>query len=214
MLRATHMLAVALGAIAHDGADNQCGLCGAIGPARPWRDVVKPTFTNIDELRAATICWACAACLDDPRTRSSLVVDARGYRRLVRRDIWPLLISPPEPPFVVYLTISGKKHGVFRQSVATRRDHFRLQCEAMAAYYNRQRDVPRMRLCAELVLAGVSRSSVETGHYDSADYRAAGIATIRAAERTLGPWRPTTLFAILYGLMPGKKDLPEINYGC
>lgn len=207
-MTATKITATALGCSPHDGKPHPCGLCGTESPARPWEQVLKPTFTNIDELRADHVCWACQACLNDKRTRSSFLVDAAGsYRKLARPDVWRMLLDPPPTPFVCYLTHSGKKHGLFRQKTATQRERFRLQCEHLHAWHVPEQAAPWMAAMARLLVEGANRERIANGRYDAGDYHRVGLARLRTLDAIIKPMRPTDHFAIIHGLMPAVKIL-------
>lgn len=111
MRSATEFVARALGSVRPSGELAPCGFCGTLAPGLPAERVLKENFTNRDEPRAPWVCWACEACLNTRDTRSSHMVADGTFRRLERKEVWPLLLAPPEPPFVVYLTLSGQKHG-------------------------------------------------------------------------------------------------------
>lgn len=210
MQTATMMVAMALGFEPHDGESHTCGLCGAEQPARPADRVLKSGFTNRDELTAPWVCWACEECIGDKRTRSSHLVTNDGrFRRVERKETWTLLLDPPDPPFALYFTASGQKHGLFRQTVAASRYIFRVQCESDGGMFHRGH-AEWMRAAAELVLAGCARSSMETGRYDPADYARCGVDFIEEREAKLMPRRPTALWRAIIGVMPGKADLPAV----
>lgn len=211
-MTATQMTAKALGFEKPEGAEAPCGLCGGLGPGRRWREVVKGTFTNIDEIRSDWICWGCEFCLNDRRTRSNVLVEGGVYRRPERKDLWLLLKNPPAPPFVLYMTVSGKKHGLFRQAVSLNRDYFRIQCEAAGDYFDRVRGLEWMRVCRSLILFGVRRESVLTGQYSAGDFRKAGVSTILESENCLQFWRPRTVFQIVFSVMPSTDDLKGDEY--
>lgn len=207
---ATHFVAPALGAEPHDGPGETCGFCGRAAPSRPAESVLKENFTNRDELGSPWVCWACEACLNDSRTRSSHLVAAGVFRRLERKEIWPLLLDPPVPPSVMYFSLTGKKHGLFRQEIATSRDAWRLQCEDTWGWFARWQCEGWMRAAVRLRLLGVRRESLETGRYESGDYLKArtGIAEWEAIVK---PVRPSQLFTILLGTIPGKEDLGGLS---
>lgn len=211
MQTATMMVAQALGFKPHDGESHPCGLCGAEQPARPADRVLKSGFTNRDELTTPWVCWACEECIGDKRTRSShLVTNDGAFRRVERKETWTLLLDPPEPPFVIYFTASGQKHGLFRQAVATSRNILRVQCESDGGMFVRLDDARWMRAAAELVLAGCARSSMETGRYDPADYARCDPEFVVEREATLRHRRPSALWRAIIGVMPGKADLPDV----
>lgn len=212
MMSPTVMLARAWGLKPHGGDAVECGLCGSREPSRLADDVLKSGFTNRDELRSLYVCWACEACLNDRRSRSSLIVDAAGYRRLARSEVWPLLLDPPKPLFLLYLTTSGKKHGLFRQVVAVSRDTFWLQCEDRAALFSPRTCAPWMRNAGELVAVGVSREGVETGRYRQTDYDLVGVRHLVEKDAVLRAVRGRTLWDIVVGLMPSREHLKETTW--
>lgn len=206
---ATAFVAPALGAVPHSGPAETCGFCGSLAPCRPAERVLKENFTNRDELTSPWVCWACEACLDARETRSSHLVWAGVFNRVERRQIWSLLLEPPSPPFVLYLTLAGQKHGLFRQDIARSREAFRLQCEDLSGWFVRASCEPWMRAAVRLRLAGVRRDSLESGRYDSSDYLKdrAGILAWEAQIREI---RSSQLFSIILGTMPGKEDLGDL----
>lgn len=209
MSSACRMVAEALGAQAHGGENALCGFCGGVAPARASESVLKENFTNRDELISPWVCWACEACLNAAETRSSHLVTRDGqFRRIERREVWPMLLAPPEPPFALYLTLSGKKHGLFRQSVAESRVAFRLQCEDLSGWYVVDRCSPWMREALALRRLGVRRVSLETGRYFSSDWLKCRDA-IKQFEGSVAGLRASQLFTILLGTMPGEKDIIE-----
>lgn len=207
---ATVFVAPLIGAARPDREATTCGLCCGSEPCRDADKVLKSGFTNRDELDTPMVCWACEACLADRSTRSSLLAHDGKIRKLERREVWPLLISPPEPPFVLYWTLSGQKHGLFRQRVADSRDIFRVQCEDRGGDFYRPRSLPWMRAASELVLAKVSRDSMETGNYSSGDYAAAGEGFISDREKLIWPHRSWPATESILSIMPGVKDLPGV----
>ncbi len=209
-MSATVMTAKALGASPHDGERAACGLCGALEPARPAAKVLKDTFTNLDELHSDRVCWACEACLADRRTRSAFVVSAGGFAPLKIPDAWETVLFPPEPPFVLFLSHSFQKHGVFRQRVAQSRDFWRVQCEQLSADFSRRRDEAWMRAALELYLRGCSRESILSGRYDSGDYQRTGIVHIRGLDALAQLARGTTLFGIMVPIIPNKEVAVEL----
>jgi len=205
---ATSITAAALGHLDGSGEEQHCGFCGRVAPAQKAWKALKNTFTNGDELHSEFICDACVFCLNDKRTRSSFVATRGEFRRLLRSEIWPTLLEPPEPPFALYLTVSGKKHGLFRQRLATSRDSYQVVAEELVGHFDRRSSARWMRHLIDLTHAGVRRATLETGKYGSGDYIAA-MDMIRDLEPALKPVRGSDLWAIVFGLMPGRKDMTD-----
>jgi len=209
----TEFVMTALGATAPSGKVATCGLCGTSAPGKPAASVLKSGFTNWDELHSDRVCWACESALADRRTRSSLVVDASGYRRVERREIWPLLLEPPEPPWISFFSVSGKKHGLFRQAMASSRESFRVQVEDMHADFDRAADREWMRVLSEVILAGARRDNALSGHYDHGDYHRLGYARIRDTESILSAERNRRArWMTITSVMPGRADLQKMTW--
>lgn len=204
---APQFVAGALGFRARGHAVAVCGLCGSRAPCRAAENILKENFTNRDELVSPCVCWGCEVCLNDSRTRSAHLVTAGTFSKVERRDVWGILLSSPFPPFVLYLTLTGKKHGLFRQTVALG-PAFRLQCEELSGWFDPAAHRDWMLEASRLRLLGVRRAGLETGQYASSDYVAGGSALTRweSGARTL---RTSDLFNIIIGTMPGQEDLKK-----
>jgi hypothetical protein len=206
-MTASKSLAIALGYKPSDQEEFFCGLCGAYAPGKYWKDAIKSSNTSQADLKTQHICWACEACMNDSRTRSNaLVLNDGSYRKPERKEIWQLILEPPEPPFVLYLTLTAHKHGIWRQHVARTKTAFRLQCEDYSCIFKPASDIEWMKSCYHLMLAGVRRDSVETGRYTSKDYLTAR-GTIKQHEPILQLVRGSEKWAIIFGLMPSREDL-------
>lgn len=58
------------------------------------------------------ICEHCyTLCRDQQYRRKSWVVTPGEVTFLTRKDVIPVLLNPPDPPFSIYITKSGKKQG-------------------------------------------------------------------------------------------------------
>lgn len=203
-MSATIFVAHCSGVTAPDAPSADCGLCGAFAPARPWRDVLKPSFTALPDLHAEFLCWACEWALSTRATRSSHLAHGDTVRKLERKEFWPLLLDPPEPPFVIYLTESGQKHGLYLQRVAEYRELFRVQVDDWSCDFVPSRDVEWMTAAADARRLGVSRDAIASGDYSSREVLAMG-KEYRWIEKVLERWRGTNNLRLLR-LMPGKED--------
>jgi hypothetical protein len=187
-----------------------CGLCGRHEPAKYWKDVLKDTFSGRSELNSEWICWACEICINDKRTRSNIIIINKAYHKPFRKEIWPFLFNPPKPQWLIYLTLSGKKHGLWRQHIAISNTRFKLQCEDYACMFSPSKDSKWMTAAANLVLEGAQRSSTQNGKYNSTDYYRVGKKRLCELEKIIQPIRHSQKWAIVFGLMPGKDDLKEV----
>jgi len=89
-----------------------CVVCGG-STERGHSYKLPDKFTSAYRLyRGDVLCECCAAMLSEKslRTRSWLAT-AHELRYLQRSEWLEVLLEPPEPPFAIYLTLGGKKHG-------------------------------------------------------------------------------------------------------
>lgn len=102
--------------------DGLCCVTGVVGPSIARKYAVKPSFTNLDLLRApesdrvGVAAWR--VLTDHTLRQSSWICDAGGFRRidrLVAREL--VLTTRPDAPWCGYITTSYKKHGALRAPV-------------------------------------------------------------------------------------------------
>ncbi|MGH8019573.1 MAG: hypothetical protein ACREIA_15090, partial [Opitutaceae bacterium] len=102
-----------------------CCVTGETGPTIARAHALKPSFTNLDLLRAPRSDRASVAAwrvLNHAPVRQSLwLCDGRELRLLKRTDVRPLVLEgvPGAYPWAGYATTSYKKHGALRAPVNT-----------------------------------------------------------------------------------------------
>jgi len=104
-----------------------CVLCGReTYKGHPVR--FSANFTAWSLLGAGNcICERCYTLLNDQSyRRKSWVATADGIKFLTRKDVLPTLLEPPEPPFSIYITKTGKKQGFLQlmNRVSTSRETY------------------------------------------------------------------------------------------
>ena len=98
-------------------APQRCGRCGDPAGAYRFRDVVSDNFiptSNSSVLLGGvdSLCVACAFCARDLRLRCAPFFARESGVWFVRtRYLLPLLLDPPEPPFVAVLPLYGASGG-------------------------------------------------------------------------------------------------------
>ena len=90
-------------------------------------------FTAWNLLHAGNcICQNCYTIIHNQEyRRKSWVATKEGIKFLSRKEILPTLLKPPEPPFSIYITKSGKKQGFIQlmNRVSTSRDGYYMSFE-------------------------------------------------------------------------------------
>jgi len=93
----------------------QCVVCGCTTEKGHKIDFSN-NFTAWPDLQAGNvICEYCYALVRDQQyRRKSWVVSKEGVKFLKKDEILDVLLNPPEPPFGIYITKSGKKQGFLK----------------------------------------------------------------------------------------------------
>jgi len=116
----------------------RCCLCESEGiQGFRRKQVIASGFMDVGYLRPTDwICRYCAACLGYQQGRTGLVrnfsfvAGENALQFLKREEIWHVMTDPPEPPFVLGVTYSHKKHISFKAAVNLSRTHFSASTEA------------------------------------------------------------------------------------
>jgi hypothetical protein len=176
-----------------------CALCAQPFADRPLK--VSEAFTNWDRLRepgSKLACPACAACLATPKLRwGSWVATTAGVRYLDRPAISEALFAPPEPPFVLYVTTSFKKHGFFKARLNLGRERFYVQFEELGVDFEPGRWMAAWEALWDLYSHGFSKRELLHGGYNQRKVRLFGRDDWWAYEERLRPWRVGPAFGLL-----------------
>jgi len=162
-------------------------------------DVIRKTFTNLDLLnpRSKYICVACAFCLRTPELRRrDFVATLDGVEFLRRDELREKLLDPVEhdgTPFVFCVGLSHKKHLVIRSRVNLTRDLFYVQFEEQGVWVDRSRHENLLFSIHALREAGLKKSEIETGFYNSTKLE----VDFLKLEGIVKPYRGSRIFRLL-----------------
>lgn len=106
-----------------------CWLCGCETEAGfPKKQIIKPTFTDHDIVKAPRseiVCEHCAWALSRRELRNYSILATRdGFFHPSKAQIREVLLNPPEPPFVLCLSKSGQKWLHIKSEPAVSREEF------------------------------------------------------------------------------------------
>jgi CRISPR type IV-associated protein Csf1 len=76
-----------------------------------------------------------------------------------------LVLSPPEPPFIALIAVSGQKHLAFRARVALGKSMFPVQFESERLWVRRENLEETLTIYEKLLALGCSKTAVDTGKY-------------------------------------------------
>lgn len=124
----------------------------------------------------AVICPPCRHMLTTPEyRRHSWLLTGQEFRTLKRLDVLQLLLDPPQPPFAICLTRSGKKHGwiplMFK--VSWSRDIFFVGLDESVLTVRREEFARLHSLAKSFIDAGVFKSEIISGQLHPRSYERA-----------------------------------------
>lgn len=179
--------------------DDKCWLCGGEtgGNGLPVKKAILDTFTNRDMARAPAsnyVCAGCAFCLSQLNLRNySSLATLTGLVHPTRAEIRDILISPPEPPFVLCIAVSGQKHLHFKSEISYSQDFYPVQMEETRITVNVKLLTKVLNLIERLYTV-FSKDEIKTGRYSQGRMKEIGIAKFQELEDELRSHRGTRLF--------------------
>ncbi|MED0738977.1 hypothetical protein [Aneurinibacillus thermoaerophilus] len=169
------------------GHDMECGV--------PVKKAIKNTFTDWNRMKNITgthICSACYFCIATNTNKVAL----RSFSHVAadklyipnRIELRGFILEPPEPPFVIDLAVSQKKHICFKGDVQYSRDIFHVQYEEMPVLVER-RSFSELLTLVEHFLYGFTKTEISTGEYQTPRILKFGIEAWEAFEEKVKPYR-------------------------
>jgi hypothetical protein len=133
-------------------------------------------FTSHNLLREGKcICEYCYTLLRNQEfRRKSFVLSREGVRFLSRAECREVLLSPPDPPFFVYITQTGQRQGWLSamQCVSYSKERFWISTDFVGHFLANLRELKRMDgLISVLRNVGISKNSLRSGKPSAAEYR-------------------------------------------
>lgn len=186
----------------------------------PVAKAIKKTFNDRAYLRYdgthvsrnAYVCMARIKALgrDDFEMRKyHFLVTEQSFCILKREEIQALLLAPPEPPFVLSVTESNKKHRAFKASIAYEQDWFPVMLDNMSVTFDRAKakQVLPIMQCWYTILPGKEttkqqptwfwKSHIEFGCTNQKIIAAYGINKYFEENQILEQFRGEPWFALL-----------------
>lgn len=195
--------------------DPWCWLCGGETGGVGWRqtDAIAPTFTQHNMAQRGDCGAVCQACASLTRAESFQALVARkqlsiktwkqcgwhSYSHFIREDghyeaptpsrMREILLNPPVGRWLLTLNTTGKKHTIFRASVASSAVWFPLQVDEETIWTGVEEFVGCLGAFERLTALGCGKDGVQTGRYHPADTMRAGLGNWLPAERVMAEWR-------------------------
>lgn len=184
---------------------DRCFLCGEqIQEGIPTKHVFSDVFTDWNRSRypiGTHVCPACAfTILTNPNGRVSLrnfsFVAADKLYLPNRIEMRQFLLEPPEPPFLIVLAVSQKKHLCFKGTVSYNREIYTVMMEETEVIINRK-EFTRLLAIVEHFLFAFTKTEIQTGQYNQQRVLKFGIDRWEWFEEQVKPYRGTELLNVV-----------------
>ncbi len=106
-----------------------------------------------------------------------------------RAGIREYLLNPPEPPFVITLAETGKKHVLFRAAVNHSRTHFMVQMDESPVLINVSEFTEILSVFERGYSMGFSKESLFKGIYNTRQIMKVGVSDWQEIEQMLASYR-------------------------
>lgn len=147
-----------------------CGSCAALTSKAAWVFACEkhdhdPYFPTKDNKKPFLANWMF----------SSHVFSNEGWLRPSRVDVRDILLNPPEPPFVITIAETGKKHVIFRAKVNYDKSEFVVNLDENQITVNHKMFVSMLNIVEDAYSRGISKESMLTGNYNLAACMSVGV---------------------------------------
>ncbi|MBA2878028.1 hypothetical protein HNR63_001082 [Anoxybacillus kamchatkensis] len=185
--------------------DSRCFLCGeTIQEGIATKHVFSDVFTDWNRSRYPIGTHVCPACsftiLTNPKNRTSLrnfsFVAEEKLHLPNRVEMRQFLVEPPEPPFLIVLAVSQKKHLAFKGTVSYNREIYTVMLEETEVIINRK-EFTRLLAIVERFLFAFTKTEVQTGQYNQQRVLKFGIDRWEWFEEQVKPYRGTELLNVV-----------------
>lgn len=181
-----------------------CFLCGEpMKQGMKLKKVFSNVFTdwNIAKNPSGThVCPACCFSILTSKERYGIRTfsNVANQERLWlpnRKELRGFLVKPPEPPFVINLAVSQKKHIAFKGEVNYSRDIYTVMYEEMPVIINRY-EFKKVLDLVEHFLYGFTKTEISTGEYNQKRVLDFGMEAWELFEERIKPYRGNPLLDV------------------
>jgi hypothetical protein len=150
-----------VGLISENSSNSVCCACVALMKKESWEKACKkhgysPYFPLKENKKPCMSNWMFY----------SHVFTSGKWLMPSRSEIEKILLNPPEPPFSIVITVSGKKHLIFRSKISYSKSDFFVQFEEQSISVNLKKFKDVHDIVKYAYENGVSKESLLSGNYN------------------------------------------------
>lgn len=178
----------------------ECWLCGCTTTHGFKRDIViKDTFQNKDMAKApwsAVCCDHCAWALSFMSMRNySIIATKTKFEHPSRTRMKEVLLSPPDPPFVICVAESGQLWLHFKAKVNLSNDRFTIRMDKFDVIVNQTR-FKILLASIENLYRVFTKDEILTGNYQSHRIKEFGLSEWETEEENIRGLRKSGIFQL------------------
>lgn len=155
-----------------------CVFCGCESDNGHPKKIISDNFTAWDRLAGGNVvCPECNHVYTEPTYRKKAwVVTESTFTEVKRENAKELLLNPPEPPFVIYLTQSWKKQGFVNliNRVQESQTDYIIGLDYELIEVNTKTLEKYCTLIAELLEKKIMKTELSTGNFKAKSYEKLG----------------------------------------
>lgn len=192
-----------------------CCFCGKqIKQGKKIKDCVSSIFGNWDLFKYSHLEWCCPACvycLRESKLRTSNWI-ATGEKLIYfkRENIAETIFNPPNPPFVIAITESFKKHLAIKARINYSQKRFWITMENMGMWFEPDKWRGIFEIMKELAEGEFSKTEIRSGEYQARRIQNYGIEKWEKQEELLKPVRRQPVFKLLvFAINLPKKEVKK-----
>lgn len=192
--------------------DELCWLCGGntYGRGTPKKKTIKPTFTDHPLARAPmsqSICEACTWALSERSLRNySIFATIKGLYHPSRPEIQKICLSPPEPPFLLTIAVSGQKWLHFKTKINYNNTAFTVAFEDMLTTVIPIQFATMTKYIELLYNGGFTKDEILSGKYNSSRILAYNLIRFMEHEEKIRDYRGSRQFELAVFLTQKKEE--------
>jgi CRISPR type IV-associated protein Csf1 len=155
-----------------------CVFCGCDTERGYSNTLISSNFTAGDRLGGGnTVCPECLYVYNEPTYRKrAWVVTESTFAEVKRENAKELLLNPPDPPFVIYLTQSWKKQGFVNliNRVQESKSNYTIGLDYDLIEVNTEKLEEYCTLISEILEKKVTKTELSTGQFKAKSYEKLG----------------------------------------
>lgn len=165
-------------------SETACGACVALAKSEAYElyatRVGRPTTFPIKEgAKPKKLNWL----------STSHVFTENNHLQPDRNEWRNILMAPPEPPFVMAMAISGKKHVIFKAAINYSKSRFTIQTDNDRVLIEHAAFLDALADFERFYAMGFSKDSLLTGEYNQKAIMSVGLKIWREVESAMLKWR-------------------------